>query len=228
MKRGAGAALLGLLPLLANRSRGGRSAPPSPPRPSPPPIVPPLPPPVAGPTPEPLGTGTTERWEPSPATLAASQAIPANAIPYNGGGPWNQAACATEAKPHAQELARILRATFPWLRTIGTVRCSPLTVRHRDGTTEQRMSIHAIGRALDAMVPSDAGPEGTQLADWLVANAERYGIQLVIWNRIAWQPSMATERRFQAYTGRSPHVDHVHIEVTATPSAELRRILAAR
>lgn len=49
-----------------------------------------------------------------------------------------------------------------------------------------KLSVHAIGRAIDLMVPMEAGDAnnglGDPVANWLVENAEFIGIQRVIWD----------------------------------------------
>lgn len=51
-------------------------------------------------------------------------------------------------------------------------------------------------------------PKGRSLFDWCVHEAERLGIQSVIFNRRVWGFGTWSER---AYTGPSPHTDHVHV-----------------
>jgi len=161
-------------------------------------------------------------WALSEAARAASEAVPSTQFPYDGGGPWNAAQCATALPAHVVRLIALLRRTFPWIRTVGTIRCSPLNVRQRDGTIRQDMSIHAVGRALDIMTPTLEAPEGEGLANWLVEHAKELGIQLVIWNRKVWQGSVPVAHRFQNYTGRKPHIDHVHAEVTLAAGPRLQ------
>jgi hypothetical protein len=148
-------------------------------------------------------------------TPRAQRAVDNDApLPYDGGGPWDPDACATHLAPHAAALRQILRTGFPWARDIGGLRCSPLHTSRGD-----QMSIHAIGRALDVMVPHVGGVEGETLANWLVSNASALGLQLVIWKRRVWQGSLRDpSRRWAPYTGTSPHTDHVHVEVSETPA----------
>lgn len=53
-----------------------------------------------------------------------------------------------------------------------------------------KLSVHAIGRAIDLMVPMEAGDAnnglGDPVANWLVENAEFIGIQRVIWDKAYW------------------------------------------
>jgi hypothetical protein len=212
-----GAALIAGLGAWLLLDRHARALPIVGPGPGPTPTPTPTPTPNPGSlltSPEPIGAAH-DTWEPSLATVNASEAL--RGAVYDGGGPWDPSACASVAVPHALALRDLIRRTFAWARTIGTVRCSALTLR--DGT--QRMSLHAVGRALDAMTPSLGAPEGEQLANWIVSNAGPLGVQLVIWNRMVWQGTLPSRSRFRAYTGPNPHRDHVHVEVTNTPGPAL-------
>lgn len=124
---------------------------------------------------------------------------------YDGGGPWNPAGCAPAKTPEALALERQIRSTFPWVNIVGGRRCEQL-----QAPSGPQLSIHAVGRALDVMVPTLGGDEGEALANWLVANAGPLGVQLVIWNGAVWQGSLG---RQTIYTGSNPHTDHVHVEV---------------
>lgn len=148
-------------------------------------------------------------WTLTPRSKAASDAFSGS---YDGGGPWDASRCAAEMAQHTRALRDVVRYYFRWATDIGSVRCSPLHTRHGD-----QMSIHAVGRALDVMVPHVGGNEGESLANWLVENAALLGLQLVIWRHSVWQGSQPRARRFDQYTGSNPHVDHVHVEVTETP-----------
>jgi len=170
--------------------------------------------------PEPMAADHHDVWELSPDARRAVSVAPS--LPYVRGGPFIAANCATVATPHARDLAALVREIFPWVRTIGDVRCGALH-------GSDRMDIHAEGRALDIMLtvpPQVYGDRaGEQLANWLVTNAQALGVQLVIWNRRRWQGSMAPATRgsmapatrFAPYTiGRNvttEHRNHVHAEV---------------
>jgi hypothetical protein len=80
-------------------------------------------------------------------------------------------------------------------------------------------SIHAEGRAVDIGVGLDADGEaiGDMVAEWVTDNASRLGVQYLIWNRQSWTQS----RGWRAYTGVSPHRDHLHIEQTRLAAAQL-------
>lgn len=51
-------------------------------------------------------------------------------------------------------------------------------VRYKRGSKDS-MSVHATGRALDSSYRSDQRDEGRRVANWLVDNADRLGIELV-------------------------------------------------
>jgi hypothetical protein len=159
-------------------------------------------------------------WVLSPDAAAANVAI--RRLPYEAGGNWNPANCVLAPLPHTAALAALIRATFPWsVARIGGTRCKAMQNR-RTGAWE--MDIHSVGRALDVGVPVNAGAEGEQLANWLVSNGDRLGLQLVIWNRSVWQPTYPqplARLRFQPYTGTKPHEDHVHVEVYSEPGPML-------
>lgn len=73
-------------------------------------------------------------------------------------------------------------------------------------------SEHWVGRAWDWMVPSSAA--GNALVRDLTANGDALlraaGIMYFIWDRRIWRSYGAGRGTFGAYTGTSPHTDHVH------------------
>ena len=77
-----------------------------------------------------------------------------------------------------------------------------------------RLSMHAEGRALDAMIRPVGGagdPRGTELLRRLGAHGRELGLQCVIWDRRIYTAKSPEGR---AYTGQSPHTDHLHMEGT--------------
>lgn len=71
---------------------------------------------------------------------------------------------------------------------------------------------HPNGVALDFMTT-----QGTALAEYLVANANRLGTEYVVWNRHIWSRKRASEG-WRPYTGsNNPHTDHVHGTFSAKP-----------
>ncbi|MBO0681276.1 hypothetical protein JRC04_27755 [Mycolicibacterium sp. S2-37] len=94
--------------------------------------------------------------------------------------------------------ARAVSAVFPEIQNIGGVRADALRW-------------HPDGLALDVMIPdpgSDAGIAlGNQIVAYVLKNAERFGIQDVIWRGVYYTPS--GPQSFGA-----GHYDHVHITTT--------------
>ncbi len=119
-----------------------------------------------------------------------------------------QTICDPHVKPGVASFRRIVMRAFP---TTGagyfTRDC------HIGGQSE-----HKDGRAWDWMVSASSASDTrkvNKLFDWLLqrdgrgenyARARRIGIMYMIWNRRIWFPSGG----WRAYTGSSPHTDHVH------------------
>jgi hypothetical protein len=77
-------------------------------------------------------------------------------------------------------------------------------------------SQHATGNAIDWHGKEGPGdPVMQELADYLVANANKYNIANVIYNRKIWNKSTGWHR----YSGKSPHVEHVHVDFKTNPIA---------
>jgi len=99
--------------------------------------------------------------------------------------------------------------------------------RNAQGNLRNR-DVHEDGRAADVMTSDVA--KGTALADWLLQNAAALGIQQLIWHRGYWSSARPSSRRahsYGAYTGRQPHTDHVHVEVSAPWAFDVARMRAA-
>ena len=81
-------------------------------------------------------------------------------------------------------------------------------------------SVHAEGRAIDVGFPTEpAGhAEGHRLAGLLVKHHEALGVQQVIWARQLWRNTIG---EWRPYNGVSPHLDHVHAELTRAAAAGL-------
>lgn len=154
-------------------------------------------------------------WSIPEATLARGDE---QSVPYAGAGPWNEGAdCAGGLSPGAAILRRYLLEHFPQTRVIGGYNCRPNTAN------TAQMSIHAVGRALDVMLPRSRGSADNDLGDpigaWLIENAELLGIQYVIWDEWTWSASRAPGTKGRAYTGPNPHHDHLHVELGAEAGA---------
>ncbi|MEZ4394447.1 MAG: hypothetical protein R3A48_25520 [Polyangiales bacterium] len=115
--------------------------------------------------------------------------------------------------PGTLAFATYLRRRFPQIRSAGGFDCC----RQNTGNTAY-LSVHSIGRAIDLMIPTISGDAdntaGDAVANWLVANAQRIGVQLVVWDRTAWNGSRAPGTKVRPYTGPIPHVDHIHMELS--------------
>src|SRR5688500_17630836 len=79
------------------------------------------------------------------------------------------------------------------------------------GIYSARPSEHGAGRALDIGLNAHNASHqrvAAEILSWAVENADLYGIQSVIWNRRVWGFG---RWYWRAYSGPSPHTDHVHI-----------------
>ncbi len=81
-------------------------------------------------------------------------------------------------------------------------------------------SVHAEGRAIDVGFPvqPQGHAEGHRLAGLLVQHHAALGVQQVIWARQIWRNTIGSWR---PYNGVSPHLDHVHAELTRAAAAGL-------
>jgi hypothetical protein len=109
------------------------------------------------------------------------------------------------------ELRRHILATFPGVSSIGGYCCRQNTA------SSNKTSVHGVGRALDIMIPTLGrfranSSVGDPIANWLVRNAAAIGVQYIIWNRTQWSGHRSAPKD-RAYTGPSPHTDHIHAEV---------------
>jgi hypothetical protein len=112
--------------------------------------------------------------------------------------------------PRAQAVAAELRGWFGADTPISTYRTAAGTSTHDQGT------------ALDVFFPMQdgaGGREGWAAAHWLVANAERLGVAVVIYDDRIWSARRGAEG-WRAYTHPSGstsvtdrHLDHIHVDV---------------
>lgn len=74
---------------------------------------------------------------------------------------------------------------------------------------------HKAGLAIDFMVSFGTlrNLHGDALANFLAFNAERLGLQYVLWRRVELSMSPYGPR-WENYTGTDPHDDHVHVELS--------------
>ena len=122
----------------------------------------------------------------------------------------------TRAHPGTTELDEYIRMRWPGVRPYGTYYC------RRNSNNLDELSVHAIGRAIDAGIPL-IGTEadntlGDAVGNWLIANAEYIGIQRVGWDGMWWNG----ERGFLPMRG-DPHKNHLHIELSVDGAARRTR-----
>ena len=132
--------------------------------------------------------------------------VPVKAEAPNGVGTYEGLGgegCSGGLKPGTKQLGDQLKGQFEF-KTYGGYACRANTAN------KSKLSIHAVGRALDIMV---TGARGDSIANHLVKNASELGVQLIIWNRTVWQVGSSGAKSKQ-YSGPNPHTDHVHVEVT--------------
>jgi len=121
---------------------------------------------------------------------------------------WNQ------PQPAPRALWAMVKASFPQTRFLGIY-----NQRNVAGTNVP--STHAEGRALDiGLLVSRPGEKGLgdQLFQLFIRNAVELGLDHVIWNRQIWSTARGGPR---AYTGVSPHTDHVHVAFTRDGSQRI-------
>lgn len=183
---------------------------------------------AAGTRPEQAPVARPGPWRPPASVRAAGDAA---RVLYAPAGPWRGPSCSpcTDApgcsggvRPGTRWLAVVLRRRFPAVRRIDGYCCRDVCADRPSG----RMSLHGAGRALDVMIPLAPGGadnvHGDAVANWLVAHAERLGIQRVIWDGWEWSAARPPGARSRAYEGCNAHRDHVHLELSVDAAERLR------
>lgn len=163
-------------------------------------------------------------WRPPPATLARALAQrvevvePPRVLPLGSctsTNPWvgtcTHPAC-TRAHPGTAEFGEYIYRRWPMMGRGGSYVC------RRNSNNTEFLSVHAVGRAIDVMVPMIGGRAnntlGDSLANWLIENAEHIGIQRVIWDGSFWNG----RGRFGTASG---HRDHIHLELSVAGANRL-------
>ena len=123
----------------------------------------------------------------------------------------------TRAHPGTAELDAYIRNRWDFVRPYGTYVC------RRNSNNLSELSVHAVGRAIDAGITLTGDRDadntlGDAVANWLVANAEYIGIQRVGWDGMWWNG----ERGFLPMHG-DPHKNHLHIELSVDGAARRTR-----
>ena len=148
------------------------------------------------------------RWK-LPASVATAGARVR--VTYDEAPRWTTAAaCGGRLLAGGQKLGAYLRAKNAAVTSVGGYSC------RRNTADTTRMSVHGTGRALDVFIAKTGGAadngQGDKVANWLVTNAQRIGVQLVIWDRTIWRANGTNDG---AYGGPHPHDDHLHVELSA-------------
>lgn len=85
------------------------------------------------------------------------------------------------------------------------------------------LSMHGTGRAVDVFIPTVGGEAdndlGDPVANYLIRNASKLGVQFFIWDRSKWNIEYGGP---EYYGGSHPHYDHLHIELTPYAARNLR------
>lgn len=139
--------------------------------------------------------------QPAPAAQPQSQATPAmtpqEAIDKFGLGP---------VKPQLASLVSEVAPRYGITTASGT------------STQETDSKGHPDGLAADLMTSTE---QGNQVADYLMANADRLSVDYVIWRQRIWFASQPAAGWTQVADRGSPtqnYMDHVHVSVTRAPS----------
>ena len=121
--------------------------------------------------------------------------------------------CSGGAQPGATALAEYLDAAFPDNGGYGIYNCRTI-----DGTSS--LSLHAEGRAIDFMIPTDSSQAygadngvGDPVADFLMENAEAIGIQSFIWDRTIYYGDEDAPKH-HCVSIEDGHWNHLHIELS--------------
>jgi hypothetical protein len=154
-------------------------------------------------------------WRP---TSAATASADRQFVRYDGATSWDGGRhCGGSLLSGTRGLGDYLRSNFRGVTSYGGYSCRPNTADN------SQMSVHGTGRALDVFIPTTGGAadntKGDEVANWLIANAQSIGVQLVIWDRSIWNASRPAGSKLRGYGGPNPHVDHLHVELNTDGAA---------
>ncbi|WP_380165376.1 hypothetical protein [Jannaschia sp. R86511] len=145
--------------------------------------------------------------QPVPRPPKTFTTAPESPSPYLG-----QVSCDPVEKPGATAMRSLLKATYGKANSGGTARSCSVGGRseHKEGRAYD-WALNAYNSADkakgDAFVNWASGKDAKGVAG---GNAHRLGIQYLIWNKRIWNAGSG----WKAYTGASPHTDHVHISLS--------------
>ncbi len=138
-------------------------------------------------------------------------------VEFTGAGPWRgEQGCGGGLLEGTTLLREYVSEYFPQAHEIGGYACRPIV------GDPGSMSVHATGRALDILIYPVGHPEGSEadnemgdpIGNWLIVNAERIGIQQIIWDRWLWRAADEPGEKDGPYSGEHPHNDHLHVELS--------------
>ncbi|MDF2696734.1 MAG: hypothetical protein K0S65_5117 [Labilithrix sp.] len=151
------------------------------------------------------------RWKLPTAVATAGAKV---RLKYDGAPAYSSKACSGKLKTGSNRLGEYLKDRFTAVSSVGGYACRPNTA------DRSKLSVHGTGRALDIFIPKVGGAadntRGDAVANWLVTNSARIGVQLVIWDRTIWQANGKADKQ---YGGPHPHDDHLHVELTIPASS---------
>ena len=132
-------------------------------------------------------------------------------VPITSAGSWEgTSSCSGTFTEGARRVQAWIMTQWPQVQSIGGYSCRSINGNNRI------TSIHAVGRALDIMLPLDNGQAdnalGDPIANFFVQHAAEFGVQRVIWDRTYWRSGDAPREGY--YDGAHPHHDHIHLELS--------------
>lgn len=138
--------------------------------------------------------------------------IPGVAVDEPPAGNFTPSLCTKGFTVGADSLSKAIMQTYsPPVTSVGGFSC-------RQNTAGPGVSVHGVGRALDIMIDGTT-PKGKEMGDKirnvLINDAQRLGIQRIIWQRHIWS---ADQDGWRDYGGPNPHTDHLHVEVNLEAS----------
>lgn len=146
-----------------------------------------------------------EPWNPPSEVIAAVDAVTVRQ---------QQGSRIDDGRPIQLAPRQGIRAFGPHIKRLFPATYGPPQVRAPSNTHDPAMptrDMHEEARAIDFAVRTFE--LGDRLANYLSLNAESLGVQGVLWRRVEWFSNRPPGRRFQPYTGMSPHTRHVHVEI---------------
>lgn len=124
--------------------------------------------------------------------------------------------CLGRAQPGAIFLGDYIRQHFGHLMNLNVDGRGVQIYNCRSVRGGSSTSLHSEGRAIDIFIPLTGGradnAKGDIIANWLMTNAQRIGVQYMIWDRSRYRASGSNRQR--CYSGSYHHENHIHIELS--------------